>query len=50
MHKIVSYPFTQTRLHVSGTNRHPQGDVNAKEYTVGLDYNVMKGTEYLVSL
>jgi len=50
MYKTVSYPFIQTRLHVSAINRHPQGDVNIKEYTIGLDYNVMKGTEYFVSL
>ena len=52
MHKIVRYPQTQTLLHtrISAINRHPQEDVNTKEYTVELGYNVMKGTEYLVSL
>jgi serine protease inhibitor ecotin len=34
LYKITSYPQTQTLLHVSATNRHPQGDASTKEYII----------------
>jgi hypothetical protein len=35
---LMNYPLTETLLHVSAINCHPQGDVNTTDYIIAIHY------------
>lgn len=35
---LMNYPLTETLLHVSAINCHPQGDVNSTDYIILIHY------------